>query len=448
MAEPGGVHERAFTGEYLPDSKRARSAIASILAQIAEAEAAQRAHQRSNPVALKPRRRGKEAQEKFDLAATAVLAELLATLARAEGCIFVPRRKDFLERADRYRSKAINTLLPTALDQLEALGFIRQELGHIGDGGERRRTVVTPGPALRARMEEHGFGSHEFRRERAGDEIVLRAPGADDRATPIEYADDGDTRRMRAEMQIINARIQAADLDLACGHDDPLCSDIDRTRRKLRRIFSRGNFAEGGRLYGGYWQDMKGERRRDLLLIDGAPVAELDYSAAGLRILYGMAGAEPPDGDLYDLPGAPAAKRDDVKAMISALTFVEGADVAALAPVAKRIRPDLAARAGADSDDFERHMVDALAVEAVLRAIKERHAAVAAFLPSLVGHRVQKIESDAMVRALLALAGKQVAALPVHDSLLVRHDHADLAREILEVSFEAVAGVPALVRVK
>jgi hypothetical protein len=149
--------ERRFSGEYLPDSSRARDAIARIVKQIATGEAAVRARQRCDPTAfVKPRRRGKEAQRKFDLAVAAVLAELIVGLARGDdGRTFVPRRKDFLERADRYRSEAINTLLPAALDRLEALGFINQVMGHITDSGERLRTVIAPGAALTTLVDEH-----------------------------------------------------------------------------------------------------------------------------------------------------------------------------------------------------------------------------------------------------------------------------------------------------
>ena len=355
----------------------------------------------------------------------------------------MPRRKDFLERKDRYRSDAINTLLPAALDQLEALDFISQDIGHITESGDRRRTVITPGPALRELIGTYGLIADHFRHERAGDEIVLKERGGD---MPIAYSDDGDTRRMRAEMQAINAFLREADIGILIGDaDDPL-NDIDPTKRKLRRAFSQGSFAEGGRLFGGYWQDMTGEQRRNSLLIDGLPVVELDLSAAGLRILYGLAGAMPPDGDLYCLPDLVGAARDDVKSMISALVFIEAADVLKLAPLARRIRPDLVDQG--DAAGFAQGRIDHAAAEAVVKAIRRGHAPVAAYFPSLIGHRVQKVESDAMVSILLSLNGKGIVALPVHDGVIVRQDHADTAKAVMAERFEAIAGVRAPVRVK
>ena len=383
-------------------------------------------------------------KRKFEMAAAAVVAELVVALAKGgDGRLFVPRRKDFLEREDRYRSEAINTLLPAALDQLEALGFISQVIGHITDSGDRRRTVISPGPALRELIGTYGLSADQFRHERAGDEIVLKERGGE---TPIAYSDDGDTRRMRAEMQAINGFLREADIGILIGGaDDPL-DDIDLTKRKLRRAFSQGSFAEGGRLFGGFWQDMKGEQRRNSLLIDGQPVVELDLSSAGLRILYGLAGAKPPDGDLYWLPDLVGAARDDVKSMISALMFIEAADVLKLAPLARRMRPDLVAQG--DAAGFAQRRIDNAAVEAVVKAIRQRHAPVADYLPSLIGHRVQKIESDAMVGILLSLTDKGIVALPVHDGVIVRQDHADTAKAVMVERFEAIAGVTAPVRMK
>jgi hypothetical protein len=383
------AREQPFSGEYLADSVNARKAIAEVLTRIAAEEAAERTRVRADAaMTARPRRRRKEAQRKFETAIAAVVAELVVALSKeSDGRLFASRRKDYLEREDRYRSDAINSLLPAALDQLEALGFINQVIGHITDHGSRRRTVIPPGPALRELIAKYGLSADQFRHERAGDEIVLKERGGE---TPIAYTDDGDTRRMRAEMQEINRFLRETDIGILVQcTDDPL-NDIDLKKRKLRRMFSQGSFAEGGRLYGGFWQELKGEQRRSSLLIDGQAVVELDLSSAGLRILYGLAGVEPPDGDLYSLPDLADAARADVKGMISALMFIETADVLKLAPLARRIRPDLVAQG--DAAGFTQRRIDNAAVDAVVKAITQHHTAVADYLPSLIGHRVQRIE--------------------------------------------------------
>ena len=110
------------------------------------------------------------------------------------------------------------------------------------------------------------------------------------------------------------------------------------------------------------------------------------------------------------------------------------------------MRPDLVAQG--DAAGFAQGRIDHAAAEAVVKAIRRGHAPVAAYLPSLIGHRVQKIESDAMVSILLSLTGKGIVALPVHDGVIVRQDHADTAKAVMVERFEAIAGVTAPVRMK
>jgi hypothetical protein len=61
-------------------------------------------------------------------------------------------------------------------------------------------------------------------------------------------------------------------------------------------------FDQGGRLYGGFWQNLKTERRRNIR-INGEPVAVLDYGSMFTRLAYAEVGAVPPEGDLYVIPG-------------------------------------------------------------------------------------------------------------------------------------------------
>ena len=47
--------------------------------------------------------------------------------------------------------------------------------------------------------------------------------------------------------------------------------------RYLKRIFNNSDFAQGGRLYGGFWQSMSSQERQEHVEIDEDSVVELDY---------------------------------------------------------------------------------------------------------------------------------------------------------------------------
>lgn len=309
-----------FTGAWQAEGLDARAALAQITADVEAHEK----RQRSEPLANgnKRRRRSRSAQDRFETALRAVLSEVIvAFLSEIENGFRCPRSKSVLEKIDRSRSPAVNPLLPQALDALEALSCIEQDIGRITSSGERHQTVVKAGRRLIELIDARDLTLDGFLREKPGDEIVLRAektPG-ETRGATIQYADDGETRRMRAEMREVNDHLRHADIALlpTPGRNGQFAANVDK--RKLTRIFSGGSFANGGRLYGGFWQqDLKSEERTACILIDREPVAELDFAQCAVRILYGLVKSIPPQCDLYAIPGLSQARRDDIKAMVSA----------------------------------------------------------------------------------------------------------------------------------
>ncbi len=304
-----------FTGAWQAESLDALEALAHICAEVTAHEERQRADAATG--GARRRRRASAAQVRFETALRAIICEAIeAVISENERGFRCPRSKSILERADRSRSPAINPLLPQALDVLCALGWIEQEIGRIASDGERHQTVVRPGHRLVEMIEACDLTIDDFSREEPGDEIVLRAEKSSDQPSGdnLNYVDDGETRRMRAEMREVNANLRHADLTLlpAPERDGRSAANVDK--RKLRRVFSNGSFASGGRLYGGFWQqDLKSDERTSCIQIDGQMVVELDFAQCAVRILYGLVESAPPAGDLYAVPGLAQADRDDVK---------------------------------------------------------------------------------------------------------------------------------------
>ena len=73
-------------------------------------------------------------------------------------------------------------------------------------------------------------------------------------------------------------------------------------------------FDQSGRLYGGFWQNLKTARRRHIR-INGEPVTALDYGSMFTRLAYAELGATPPAGDLYAIPGLEAYRSGVKRAM-------------------------------------------------------------------------------------------------------------------------------------
>jgi hypothetical protein len=213
---------------------------------------------------------------------------------------------------------------------------------------------------------------------------------------------------------------------------------------KLRRGQSAAEaFAEGGRLSGGFWLDpgCSGEARRHGILIDGQALAEIDFGQSSLRILYGITGATAhlPEGDLYagitTQDGEQA--REAVKRFIGALMNIAAGDWERLAKL-KGLAESILGRGLED----ERQ-----ALRGAISAVHRKHAAIAEHLPSEIGRKVQKIEADIVVQSLWRLGHRGIVGLPVHDAILVRADHADVAAEVMGQVFHEISGTTAALKV-
>ena len=101
-------------------------------------------------------------------------------------------------------------------------------------------------------------------------------------------------------MTDINQWIKGAELNYLMPINSE--TDVDLSERRLRRYFTRGSFESGGRLFGGFWQKLKKEQRKNIIINDEEAVS-LDYSQMAPRILYGVCRTRPTTQDCYRIPG-------------------------------------------------------------------------------------------------------------------------------------------------
>ena len=184
-----------------------------------------------------------------------------------------------------------------------------------------RRSTLTAGPRLIARIEQHDLSFEDLGRSDAEEIIVLKAAKGHPNDEPryIDYEDTETTNAYRSDLRAINRWLDEADIEFITSVDG---AEVDTTARRLRRVFNNGSFEEGGRLWGGFWMNLSKTARRNDLYIDGEAIAELDYGQMALRLLYGHVGAELPEGDLYAVPGL-ESYREGVKKVINSALYAD-----------------------------------------------------------------------------------------------------------------------------
>jgi hypothetical protein len=286
-------------------------------------------------------------------------------------------------------------------------------------------TIVRPGAALIEQLEGLALGFLDFGLCPTQEIVLLRAPDASfwDRGRLEDYQEDETTKHLRSEIKGINAWLAAADITVLRDH--PGAGRVDPSLRRLRRCFNRSSFQSGGRVFGGFWQPMTREERK-AIRIDGEEAVTLDYGQIGPRLLYAMAGKEPPPGDIYFLPIIGGQHRAGVKKLMAAASFHDNGGKA------MRRWPE----------DCARLFPDGSTVRAMLAAIEIAHPGLRPLLYRGLGHRAQRAESDVIVAVLLKLQALGITALPIHDAVLVPKSRAGAVEAVMRETFREMTGLP------
>lgn len=169
---------------------------------------------------------------------------------------------------------------------------------------------------------------------------------------------------------------------------------------------------------------MKHKDRMETLLVNDDTSVELDYGQAGLLLLYGLVGATPPKGDLYDLTdyGFAARCRPGIKKVIQA-------SINASKPLTRMPK------------DVRKTIPASKSLSATLAAIEQRHPAIVHLFGTGVGLHLMRKESDILVAVLLELKSKGVVAMPIHDAILVEPRFEQEATEAMKAVFKSYTGL-------
>ena len=92
--------------------------------------------------------------------------------------------------------------------------------------------------------------------------------------------------------------------------------------RRLHRVFNNGTLDDGGRFYGGWWQNIPSHNRKRIT-INWHPTVEVDYSSMHPNMLYAMEGTSAPT-DCYALDGFPVEHRNLLKTTFQKLLNATG----------------------------------------------------------------------------------------------------------------------------
>lgn len=411
-----GPRDRAFNPWRFAKSDAAKAIIAEAVHMVEAYE---------NHRAPRKRKRKANDQRTFEATIEAVLCDLIShELIGFPKGIHITRSKQILGVASRRKAPALNTKLPELLDKLAKpeLDYIRLTKGHQTPFGPAKRTTIKPAARLLDRIGYSSIRANEIGLHQHDDVIFLRALKSDPAVHPqiIPYDETPETEKFRSQMQTINAWL----LDAEIGFDPSLLPGkpviVDPQQRMLRRVFSRMSFNSGGRLWGGFWMQLTKRQREEALFIGQNEIVELDYGQMAPRLFYAMKGLQPPDKDLYAIPGY-EQHREGIKKVMNSMFF----SVKPLTKMPRGVRKKFAEQPVAD----------------VVGAIRDYHPDITDLFHVGLGHEAQFTESQIMIDILLRLRDMDIVALPIHDAILIAEQNEDEAREVMLNAFKAKTGM-------
>ena len=385
---------------------------------------------------LRRRKRKPKDHKRFLKAIEAIICDLIHNhLSDQRSGIGISRSNRVLSRTSLYKNEVLNKTIPYLLDVLvlPELQMLEQVVGCINyfypEKNGNLRTVVKAGKHLVHLIQKYHVELEDLGLSDGEETIILKREKNDlwDHGGTLEYKDNDLTNLYRHKMSLINQWIRNADLNYMVPFNEKDKHNYDLDCRLLKRYFTRGSFKSGGRLFGGFWQQMK-KVHRENLLIDGDEIVSLDYSQMSPKILYGYCGLVPEMGDCYHIKGYEYCRKG-IKKVFNAMTFSNEPmtrfpkGINSLFPVKTRFK---------DVSD----------------AIENEHSGIGHMFYTGIGHYLQFLESQILVEVLLKLIDNGITALPVHDAVFVGWTHVYKSTQVMEQVFLDMTNVPSVVKVE
>lgn len=346
------------------------------------------------------------------------------------------------KRPSWYNAKAMRN----DLDRMEVMGLVEKSLGEHGSV----TSTFSLTPKLLIVAMELGIKDQNLAHDLWYDRLLRVYETNREGGSLVDVPLTADARRWSALLDDFNAF--AAKHDIAIKLNDSereqLLTRLNDRRKAglpsyyrpallrtgLYRSFNYGGFERGGRLYGGWWQNIP-KRLREKITINGRPTVELDYSCFHIRMLYHLLDITC-DDDAYQIA--------EIIELEQRLSLPKGYYREAIKKVTQALVNSPTGKKGErcklpDGVSFHPHLTRAQ----VRQMIEKKHQPIARFFASGKGLQLQRLDSDLAMQIINNLQAKEVLVLPIHDSFIVEKQHeAELRNQMTDCYTERFKHIP------
>ena len=233
-----------------------------------------------------------------------VLDLYLRYLQDETGYLKYRRGSPYFKRDKKLNPHRINRAsLARCADSLDEFLYVENITGFFDrrSGGKRRISRVKANKKLIDFLQRRGVKESMIETNCEQECIILRNKNKID----APYKDTRNTESMRKLLVKYNQLLNNTYIDILAykyiavvkrsrkrkkiGKKRKAKVNIDLNQTFVRRVFNNQSWKQGGRFYGGWWQWIPSQLRKNII-IQGKPTIEIDYSAMHIVILYAMEG--------------------------------------------------------------------------------------------------------------------------------------------------------------
>ena len=201
----------------------------------------------------------------------------------------------------------------------------------------------------------------------------------------------------------------------------------------VRRIYNNGTFEDGGRFYGGFWQNIPKEWRMRIR-IDGQPIVEHDYSGLHINLLYAQENKQY-EGDPYSLNHklySDEELRPYLKTLL--LIMLNGRNEK---QVLNAVRNDIQW----DTQLWPYHNYNH---QEFITLLTNKHKPIGKYLYSGYGITLQNIDSSIAQHIIDTFTKRSIAVLCIHDSFICDAHYGEELTKEMERAYKSITSSKAI----
>jgi hypothetical protein len=372
-------------------------------------------------------------------------------------CIGVNRNSNAYKVDTRYNALHISRKIVSLIDVLVEANFLDYLHGshdRVNNGRFSRTSLIRPSLKLQVKFSELSLSPLDIDHTYLQETVILTDYETDEKGNYtksngkkkrqfIEYDDTDLTNDIRRDLEAYNQLLQDTYVDIATL-DEPFVVrtrkdgttqriKIDQSKKFVRRIFSRGNWNCNGRFYGGFWQQVGSEYRKNIYIND-SPTVEVDYKGLHAAILSAKKNVVY-DGDRYDLGTIVCSRldkpqqRNAVKLLVLAAINVR--DRSSAFGALRQAQPEGSVEKTLDNDELG----------LLLDTFLQQHPYLEDGICSDQGIGLMNVDSHITNYIIKEFVRRKKPILSVHDSYIVDTRDVELLRDCMKEASLNVVGV-------